>query len=191
MLARSFAPNFWAPLDAAHRHDNHLLTSPALKCVLAPDQSNDKRNTTSSRRGDDNDASTCGIVDATTGATSRRCHVRDEDGDARPTSTVALATTPHDTKREVKGGGRRTSGETSGRRSSGRACTRARGPREYVRFSSALKQICCLPPALNRAKAQHACVLRPPERGGAGCQSLIKTPMTGTPSSTWAEAPYA
>ena len=43
-----------------------------------------------------------------------------------------------------------------------------------------------LPPALNRAKAQHACVLRPPERGGAGCQSLIKTPMTGTPSSTWA-----
>ena len=49
-----------------------------------------------------------------------------------------------------------------------------------------------LPPALNRAKAQHACVLRPPERGGAGCQSLIKTPMTGTPSSTsWAEAPYA
>ena len=27
-----------------------------------------------------------------------------------------------------------------------------------------------LPPALNRAKAQHACVLRPPERGGAGCQ---------------------
>ena len=48
-----------------------------------------------------------------------------------------------------------------------------------------------LPPALNRAKAQHACVLRPPERGGAGCQSLIKTPMTGTPSSTWAEVPYA
>ena len=27
-----------------------------------------------------------------------------------------------------------------------------------------------LPPALNRAKAQHACVLRPPERGGVGCQ---------------------
>ena len=49
-----------------------------------------------------------------------------------------------------------------------------------------------LTPALNRAKAQHACVLRPPERGGAGCQFLIKTPMTGTPSSTcWAEAPYA
>ena len=32
-----------------------------------------------------------------------------------------------------------------------------------------------LPPALNRAKAQHACVLRPPERGGAGCQ-LKKRP---------------
>ena len=49
-----------------------------------------------------------------------------------------------------------------------------------------------LPPALNRAKAQHACVLRPPERGGAGCQSLIKTPMTGTPSSTGLPgAPYA
>ena len=41
-----------------------------------------------------------------------------------------------------------------------------------------------LPPALNRAKAQHACVLRPPERGGAGCQFLIKTPMISTPSST-------
>ena len=27
-----------------------------------------------------------------------------------------------------------------------------------------------LPPALNRAKTQRACVLRPPERGGAGCQ---------------------
>ena len=48
------------------------------------------------------------------------------------------------------------------------------------------------PPRSTRAKAQHACVLRPPERGGAGCQFLIKTPMTGTPSSTWAdEAPYA
>ena len=52
-----------------------------------------------------------------------------------------LATTPHDTKRGVKGGGRRTSGETSGRRSSGRACTRARGPREFARFSSALKKV--------------------------------------------------
>ena len=41
-----------------------------------------------------------------------------------------------------------------------------------------------LPPALNRAKAQHACVLRPPERGGASCQFLIKTPMTSTPPST-------
>ena len=41
-----------------------------------------------------------------------------------------------------------------------------------------------LPPALNRAKAQNACVLRPPERGGAGCQFLIKTPMTGAPPST-------
>ena len=90
---------------------------------------------------DDNDANTGGTVDATTGATSRRCHVRDENGDARPTSTVALATTPHDTKREVKGGGRRTSEETSGRRSSGRACTRARGPHEFTRFSSALKKM--------------------------------------------------
>ena len=81
MLARSFAPNFWAPLGAAHPHDNHLLTSPALESVLAPDQSNDKRNTTSSRRGDDNDANTGGTVDATTGATSRRSHVRDENGD--------------------------------------------------------------------------------------------------------------
>ena len=32
------------------------------------------------------------------------------------------------------------------------------------------RQACFLPPALNRAKAQHACVLRLPECGGAGCQ---------------------
>ena len=36
-------------------------------------------------------------------------------------------------------------------------------------------------PALNRAKAQHACVLRPPERGGAGRQ-LIR-PCAGKPPS--------
>ena len=34
----------------------------------------------------------------------------------------------------------------------------------YVRWLSHI----FLPPALNRAKAQHACVLRLPERGGAG-----------------------
>ena len=28
MLARSFAPSFWALLGAAHPHDNHLLTPP-------------------------------------------------------------------------------------------------------------------------------------------------------------------
>ena len=70
-----------SPLGAAHPHDNHLLTSPALESMRAPDQPNDKRNTTSSRRGDHNDANTGGTVDATTGATSRRCHVRDENGD--------------------------------------------------------------------------------------------------------------
>ena len=55
-------------------------------------------------------------------------------------------------------------------------------PRSYIPRNAT--KTCFLPPALNRAKAQHACVLRPPERGGAGCQFLIKTPMTGIPSST-------
>ena len=58
----------------------------------------------------------------------------------RPTSTVALATTRHSTRREVTGGDR-TSGEAGGRRSSGRTCTRARGPREFAGFSSALKKM--------------------------------------------------
>ena len=146
MLARSFTPNFWAPLGAAHPHDNHLLTSPVLESVLAPDQSNDKRNTTSSRRGDDNDANTGSTVDATTGATSRRGHVRDENV-TRPTSTVALATTRHSTRREVTGGDR-TSGEAGGRRSSGRSCMRTRGFREFAGFSSALKKNGCLSSAV-------------------------------------------
>ena len=29
------------------------------------------------------------------------------------------------------------------------------------------------PPRSTRAKAQHACVLRPPERGGAGCKLIM------------------
>ena len=43
MLARSLASCFWAPLGAAHSHDNHLLTSSAFKSVLASDQSSDKQ----------------------------------------------------------------------------------------------------------------------------------------------------
>ena len=58
----------------------------------------------------------------------------------RPTSTVALATTRHSTRREVTGGDR-TSGEAGGRRSSGRACMRTRGFREFAGFSSALKKM--------------------------------------------------
>ena len=58
----------------------------------------------------------------------------DDNGDAMPTSTVALAVTQHTTRREVTGGGR-TSGEAGGggRRSSGRACTRTRGFRKCAK----------------------------------------------------------
>ena len=127
MLARSFAPDFWAPLGAAHPHGNHLLTSPALESVLAPDQSNDKRNTTSSRRGDDNDANTGGTVDATTGATSRRCHVRDENGDDETHLDRGFGhdTTRHETRSERRG----TTNERGDKRTAvERACmyTRAR-----------------------------------------------------------------
>jgi hypothetical protein len=58
----------------------------------------------------------------------------------RPTSTVALATTQHSTRREVTGGDR-TSEEAGGQRSSGRACMRTRGFREFAGFSSALKKM--------------------------------------------------
>jgi hypothetical protein len=58
---------------------------------------------------------------------------------ARPTSTVALATTRHSIRREGTGGDR-TSGEAGGRRSSGRAYMRTRGVREFAGFRSALKK---------------------------------------------------
>ena len=128
MLVRSFAPTFWAPLGAAHPHDNHLLTSPALESVLAPDQSNDKRNTTSSRRGDDNDANTGGTVDATTGATSRRCHVRDENGDDETHLDRGFG---HDTTLDTTRSDRRGSNERGGGRTEvERACMHA-----HARFS--------------------------------------------------------
>ena len=57
------------------------VTPPGLESLLASDQLNDKRNTTSSHRGDDNNANTGGTVGAMTGTTPRRCHVRDENGD--------------------------------------------------------------------------------------------------------------
>ena len=128
MLARSFAPNFGAPLGAAHPHDNHLLTSPALESVLAPDQSNDKRNTTSSRRGDDSDANTGGTADATTGATSRRCHVRDENSDDETHLDRGFG---HDMPLDTTRSDRRGSNERGGGRTEvERACMHA-----HARFS--------------------------------------------------------
>ena len=60
----------------------------------------------------------------------------------RPTSTVALATTRHSTRRKVTGGDR-TSGEAGGRRSSGCACMRTRGFRKCAKLIQ-LKKIGCL-----------------------------------------------
>ena len=60
----------------------------------------------------------------------------------RPTSTVALATTRHSTRREVTGGDR-TSGEAGGRRSSGRACMRTCGFRKCAKLIR-LEKIGCL-----------------------------------------------
>ena len=57
----------------------------------------------------------------------------------------------------------------------------------YVSMYGTIGSFC--PPRSTRAKAQHTCVLRPPEHGGAGCQ-LIR-PCAGKPPSTWAEVPYA
>ena len=133
---------------------------------------------------------------------------RDQDGDQDGTTSVIVVLTGRkgssvcggarttSSNRTVGGGRRATSsyGEAAfrsmvvgfGNRHSMMSRTRCFGGRG----SAPLKQeaeahaVYLLPPALNRAKAQHACVLRPPERGGAGCQFLIKTPMTSTPSST-------
>ena len=44
--------------------------------------------------------------------------------------------------------------------------------RQYKAGADVVPVALSLPPALNRAKAQHACVLCPPERGGAGCQLI-------------------
>ena len=143
MLARSFAPNFWAPLGAAHPPDNRLLTSPALESVLAPDQPNDKRNI--QRAAAEMMITTPTLAAPSTRRLARRraavtCVMR--TAMTRPTSIVALATTQHSTRREVIGGDR-TSGEAGGRRSSGRACMRTRDFREFAGFSSALKKIGC------------------------------------------------
>ena len=79
-------------------------------------------------------------------------------------------------KRATRGGERQSTEAPAGHR--------IRAPRPERSVRSVWTRRACLPPALNRSKAQHACVLRPTERGEAGCQ--LKTPMTGTPSSTWA-----
>ena len=126
MLARSFALCFWAPLGAAHPHDNHLLTSPALESVLASDQPNDKRNTTSSNRGDDHDAKTGVTVGATTGTTPRRCHVRDEKGDDETHLDRGFGhDTTHDTTRRDRQGGGREGRRVDGGRAGVHAHTRA------------------------------------------------------------------
>ena len=127
MLARSFASYFWAPLGAVHPHDDKLLTELALESALASDQSNDKRNTTSSHRGDDNDANTGGTVGATTSATSRRCYVCAENGDDKTHLDRGFGhDTTHDTTRSDRRGGRQRGGRRAHRVPAGvPACARA------------------------------------------------------------------
>ena len=84
------------------------------------------RNTTSSRRGNEKDAITGGTVDATTGATSRRCHVRDDNGDDETHLGRCFG---HDTTLDTTRSDRRGSNERGGGRTEvERACmhTRAR-----------------------------------------------------------------
>ena len=60
----------------------------------------------SSRRGDDNDINTGGTVGAMTSATSRRCQVRDENGDDKTHLDPGFGhNTTHDTKRSGRQGG--------------------------------------------------------------------------------------
>ena len=118
--------------------------------VCLPQITSDKQNTVSRTKAIIITPALAMSTVAMTGKVPRHCRARVMIRRCETHLDRSLATTSHDTKREVKGGGRRTSGETSGRRSSGRACTRARarGPCEFAGFSSALKQIGCLSSAV-------------------------------------------
>ena len=129
MLARSFAANFRAPLDAAHGHDNHLLTSPALESVLAPDQPNDN--------GIQRAAAEVMITTPTLAAPPTRRLARRRAAvtcvmrtamTRRPTSNVALrhGTTLDTTQSDRQGGGPGREGRrVDGGRAGVHACARA------------------------------------------------------------------
>ena len=106
--------------------------------MLASDQPNDKRTTTSSHRGDDNDANTGGTVGATTSATSRRCHVRDENGDGKTHLNRGFGhDTTHDTTRSDRRGGRRRAARRADGGPAGvPACARAVFVNARVQFGS-------------------------------------------------------
>ena len=110
MIARSLAAScFWAPLGAAaYSHDNHLLASSALKKCACVKISRATIKSHGHHRADDGNVNTGGTVgrDGERGV-ALLPRVRDGNGDARPTSAVALATTQHTTRREVTSGGRR------------------------------------------------------------------------------------
>ena len=96
--------------------------------IVASDQLNDKRNTTSSHRGDYIDATTGGTVGATTGTTPRCCHVRDENGDDDTHLNRGFG---HDTTHDATRSDRRGSNERGGGRTEvERACVHA-----HARFS--------------------------------------------------------
>ena len=102
MLARSLASCFWAPLGAAHSHDNHLLASSALKSVLASGARISRATNKSHENNgaDDGNVNTGGTVgrDGERVVALLSC-VRDDNGDARPISTVwPRRSTRHDVK---------------------------------------------------------------------------------------------
>ena len=141
MLARSLVSCFWAPLGAAHSHDNYLIASSALKSVLASESAEHNG-------ADDGNVKTGGTVgrDGERGV-ALLSRVRDDNGDARPTSAVALATTRHTTRREreVSSGGRRRAGRC-GRMEAERARVHAHAPCSSVReVGSGKKSAVCRP----------------------------------------------
>ena len=155
MLARSFALCFWAPLGAAHPHDNHLLTSPALLPSWKVCLRHISRTTNETQRAAtevmittpklaSQPARRLARRRAAVTCVMRRVMTRPM---TRPTSTVALATTRHmarrRTRREVTGRGADERGDERTEVLGGRACTQTRGPREFAGFSSALKKFGC------------------------------------------------
>ena len=162
VFVRSIGPYFRAPLGASHSHGNHLLAKPALEfsCLRSLER---QTKHIGHHDGDDNNANTGGIVGRDDGRGIAPLPRPRDDTAMRDPPIAALATTRHNTTREVKGGG----DERAGRRADGdraagvRACARAVLVNTRGRCSRKKSIVCQRRCAASRCAAPGALV-RPP-----------------------------